>query len=127
MAYVVAEPCIKCRHTECVSVCPVDCFYEGANMVAIHPDECIDCGACVPMCPVFAIYPKDALPVKWAEYEELNARLSQVWPNLTVVKGPLPSAAQFKAVEHKRELLDQRPGEGDPPEDPQTPDDERCG
>ena len=110
MAYVVAEPCIKCRHTDCVSVCPVDCFYEGANMLAIRPGDCIDCGACVPMCPVSAIYPEDALPEKWAEYKELNARYSQIWPRIKDVKGPLPGAEEQKAVSAKREQLDPRPG-----------------
>ena len=62
MTYVVVEACIKCKHTDCVSVCPVDCFYEGENFLAIHPDECIDCNACVPACPVEAIYADDELP-----------------------------------------------------------------
>ncbi|MBI5547539.1 MAG: ferredoxin family protein [Deltaproteobacteria bacterium] len=110
MPHVVAEPCVKCRYTECVSVCPVDCFYEGANMLAIKPEECIDCGACVPMCPVNAIYPEDELPPKWAAYQELNAQLSRVWPNITDTKGPLFDAEKYRTVEDKRALLDPRPG-----------------
>src|SRR5690606_1484707 len=66
MPYVVAEPCINCKYTDCVEVCPVDCFYEGPNFLAIHPDECIDCNACVPTCPTEAIYADDELPEKWA-------------------------------------------------------------
>jgi ferredoxin len=62
MAYVVAEPCIKCKYTDCVEVCPVNCFYEGANFLAINPDECIDCGACEPVCPTKAIFPRATCP-----------------------------------------------------------------
>ena len=62
MAYVVADPCVKCKHTDCVAVCPVDCFYEGKNSLAIHPDECIDCGACEPECPATAIFEESELP-----------------------------------------------------------------
>ncbi len=116
MAHVVAEPCIKCRYTECVTVCPVDCFYEGANMLAIRPEECIDCGACIPMCPVNAIYPGEELPEKWEAYRELNDTFSHVWPKLTQSKGPLFDAEKYRAVTGKRHLLDERPGEGDPPE-----------
>ena len=72
MAYVVAEPCIKCKYTDCVEVCPVDCFYEGPNFLVIHPDECIDCGACEPECPVEAIFPEDALPEKWEPFVKIN-------------------------------------------------------
>ena len=69
MAYVVAEPCIKCKYTDCVEVCPVNCFYEGENFLVIHPDECIDCGACEPVCPTKAIYPETELPGEWKEYQ----------------------------------------------------------
>ena len=68
MAYVVAEPCVKCEYTDCVDVCPVDCFTEGVNFLAINPDECIDCGACVPECPTEAIFEETEVPEKWAEY-----------------------------------------------------------
>jgi ferredoxin len=107
MAYVVAEPCIKCKYTDCVEVCPVDCFYEGANFLVIHPDECIDCGACEPACPTKAIFPEESLPAKWSEYVQLNADLSKSWPNITEKKDPLPEAEQFKDVEDKRKLLEQ--------------------
>ena len=105
VTYVVAEPCVKCKYTDCVDVCPVDCFYEGENFLAINPDECIDCGACVPECPTEAIFSEDDLPEKWSEYTQLNARLSQKWPNIASRKEPLPEAEEFKAVAEKRGLL----------------------
>ena len=76
MAYVVADPCVKCKYTDCVAVCPVDCFYEGKNSLAINPDECIDCGACEPECPTTAIFEESELPTKWAVYKDLNAVMS---------------------------------------------------
>jgi ferredoxin len=110
MAYVVAEPCIKCKYTDCVEVCPVNCFYEGTNTVAIHPDECIDCGACEPVCPTKAIFPEADLPAKWAEYKALNAEYSTKWPNIDHKREPLPTAEEFKTVENKRNLFDPSPG-----------------
>ena len=74
MTYVVVESCIKCKYMDCVEVCPVDCFYEGENMLVIHPDECIDCGACVPACPVEAIFALDETPEKWKSFIEVNAQ-----------------------------------------------------
>ena len=73
MAYVVCEPCQDCKYTDCVAVCPVDCFYEGKNSIAIHPDECIDCGACVDPCPVDAIYPEDEVPGDQTQFIKINA------------------------------------------------------
>jgi ferredoxin len=105
MAFVVAEPCIACKYTDCVAVCPVDCFYEGANFLVIHPDECIDCGACEPVCPTKSIFPEDDLPEKWKEYTALNAELSQKWPNINKQKEPLPTAEQYKEKEGKRAML----------------------
>jgi ferredoxin len=70
MTHVVAEPCVDCKYTDCVVVCPVECFYEGERMLYIHPEECIDCEACVPECPVEAIFYEDNLPEKWASYTE---------------------------------------------------------
>ena len=86
MTYVVNESCIKCKYMDCVEVCPVDCFYEGENMLVIHPDECIDCGVCEPECPVEAIKP-DTEPglEKWLE---LNAEYAKTWPNITVKSEP---------------------------------------
>ena len=72
MAYIIAEPCINVKDKACVEVCPVDCIYEGKDMLFIHPDECIDCGACEPECPVEAIFPEDALPEKWAPFVKIN-------------------------------------------------------
>ena len=99
MAYVVAEPCVGCTFTDCVEVCPVDCFYEGPNFLAIHPDECIDCNACVPTCPVEAIYADDELPAKWEHYTEWNDYLSRQWQqmgyNITEKKDELPTADEF--------------------------------
>ena len=72
MTYVVTENCIKCKYMDCVKACPVDCFYEGANMLVIHPDECIDCGACEPECPVTAIFPEEDVPAQMKQYVQLN-------------------------------------------------------
>ena len=74
MAHIVAEPCFDCKYTDCVVVCPVDCFYEGAQMLFIHPDECIDCGVCQPECPVNAIYPEDDVPEDQTEYIGINRK-----------------------------------------------------
>ncbi len=105
MAYVVAEPCINCKFTDCVAVCPVDCFYEGENTLVINPDECIDCGACEPECPANAIFEEDDVPEKWAEYVELNAKFAAEWPNITEQQDPMPEADKYKDVENKRDLL----------------------
>ena len=112
MTYVVTEVCIKCKYTDCVEVCPVDCFYEGENMLVIHPDECIDCGVCEPECPVDAIKP-DTEPNldKWLE---LNRQYSESWPNITIKKGAPPDADAFVAEPDKfRKYFSQNPGEGD--------------
>jgi ferredoxin len=105
MAYIVAEPCINCKYTDCVAVCPVDCFYEGENMLVISPDECIDCGACEPECPVNAIFEEDDLPEKWNGYTELNEKLALEWPVITEQKEPMSTADEFKDVEEKRALM----------------------
>ncbi len=106
MAYVVTEPCIRCRYTDCVEVCPVDCFYEGPNFLVIHPDECIDCGACEPVCPSKAIFRDSDVPARWLEYVELNAALSSKWPNIKEKKDPFPDADAWKDREPKRAELD---------------------
>jgi ferredoxin len=105
MPYVVAEPCIKCKYTDCVEVCPVDCFREGPNFLVIDPEECIDCGACVPECPTEAIFLDEDLPSEWSEYIELNARLAAKWPEITEQREALPEAEKFKNVTDKRKLL----------------------
>ncbi len=112
MTYIVAEPCINCKYTDCVDVCPVDCFVEGENFLAINPDECIDCGACVPECPTEAIFEESELPEKWAEYIELNAKLSGAWPVITEKKDGLDIADEWKDVEKKREHLSETAFEG---------------
>ncbi|MFO1040592.1 MAG: ferredoxin family protein [Planctomycetaceae bacterium] len=89
MAMVVTEPCFGCKHTDCVVVCPADCFYEGESMLFIHPDECIDCGACVPECPPAAIFYEDDVPAPWHEYIELNRQMAPLCPNITEKKEPL--------------------------------------
>ena len=105
MTYVVTESCIKCKYTDCVEVCPVDCFYEGPEFLVIHPDECIDCGLCEPECPIEAIYADDELPANQIEFVEINARLADVYENITEAKEPLPDADHFKDLENKREFL----------------------
>jgi ferredoxin len=115
MAFVVTDPCVKCKYTDCVSVCPVDCFYEGQNFLVIHPDECIDCGACEPLCPVKAIFPGDSVPAEWAEYTTLNAELARVWPCISKQKAPLPEAEEFRTKPDKRSLLSRAPGPGQQP------------
>ncbi|MFO1171974.1 MAG: ferredoxin FdxA [Hyphomicrobiaceae bacterium] len=112
MTYIVNENCIKCKYTDCVEVCPVDCFYEGANMLVIHPDECIDCGVCEPECPVDAIKP-DTEPglEKWLE---INRTYSESWPNITSKKDALPEAKEFEGVADKfAKHFSAEPGEGD--------------
>ncbi len=111
MTFVVTEPCIKCKYTDCVSVCPVACFKEGVNMLVIDPDECIDCGVCVDECPVTAIFPEEEVPEKWQAYTELNARLSPGWPLIEQSKDPAADADDFKDVEDKLGMLDESPAE----------------
>lgn len=112
MTHVVAEPCINCKYTDCVDVCPVDCFVEGENFLAINPDDCIDCGACVPECPTEAIFAEDDLPEKWSEYIELNAKFAEIWPVIDEKKDPLPDADHWKEIENKREHLSEKPFQG---------------
>ena len=89
MAHVVTEPCLKSRYTDCVSVCPVDCFHEDAEMLVIDPDVCIDCGACIPECPVQAIYAQEDVPEKWNSFIALNKEKSPTLPVITQKKTPL--------------------------------------
>jgi ferredoxin len=137
MAYVVADPCIKCKYTDCVAVCPVECFYEGKNSLVIHPDECIDCGACEPECPTTALFEESALPDKWKAYKDLNAVLSgakppsdvhpvgwpaqvvsyvqggdfEPWPTITATKAALPGADDAAKEENKIAEFDPHGGE----------------
>ena len=105
MTYVVTESCIKCKYTDCVEVCPVDCFYEGPEFLVIHPDECIDCGLCEPECPIEAIFADDELPKDQIEFIEINAKLADVYENITEASEPLPDADSFKDVEGKKQFL----------------------
>jgi ferredoxin len=127
MAYIVAEPCIKCKYTDCVAVCPVECFYEGENSLVIHPDECIDCGACEPECPTTAIFEESALPEKWKAFIDVNSVFSgakpatdadtdgwpqhlvdfiqggefKTWPGITQTKEAFPDADEQAKVDQK--------------------------
>jgi len=125
MTFVVTENCRRCRYTDCVAVCPVDCFYEGKNSLAINPDECIDCGACEPECPTTAIFEESELPAKWNVYKDINSFISgakkladvdaaswpdhikaqaetaTTWPNITEQKKPLPGADEAAKEENK--------------------------
>jgi len=97
MTHVVTESCIRCKYTDCVDVCPVDCFREGPNFLTIDPDECIDCAVCIPECPVNAIYAEEDVPQGQEHMTQLNAELSRIgWPSITKRKAPLPDADDWK-------------------------------
>lgn len=106
MPFVVTENCIKCKYTDCVEVCPVDCFKEGPNFLVIDPDECIDCTLCEPECPVNAIYPEDDVPAGQEEFIRLNAELSKLWPTITARKDPPPDAKDWEGRPNKRQWLE---------------------
>ncbi|WP_029002571.1 ferredoxin FdxA [Azorhizobium doebereinerae] len=107
MAYVVTDGCIRCKYMDCVSVCPVDCFYAGENMLVIHPDECIDCGVCEPECPAEAILPDtDPRAGAWAA---LNAEYAAKWPNITEKGTPPDDADDWKGKDGKLALLSPAP------------------
>src|SRR5687768_7182632 len=112
MTYVVTEDCIKCKHMDCVEVCPVDCFYEGDNMLVIHPDECIDCGVCEPECPVDAIRPDTEPGLE--QWLSVNAEYASQWPNITIKRDPPPDAAEHDNEPDKFEkYFSPAPGQGD--------------
>ena len=108
MAYVVTEACIRCKYTDCVAVCPVDCFREGPNFLVIDPDECIDCTLCVPECPVNAIYADIDLPADQKEFEKINADISKSgdWPMINKKQDPLPEHEKWAEVKDKRQYLE---------------------
>ncbi|HEY4372039.1 MAG TPA: ferredoxin FdxA [Burkholderiales bacterium] len=106
MTHVVTESCIKCKYTDCVDVCPVDCFREGPNMLVIDPDECIDCAVCIPECPVNAIYAEEDVPDGQKNFVDLNAELAKAWSSITKTKDSLPDAEEFKDKTGKLEMLD---------------------
>tara|TARA_B100000579_G_scaffold93351_1_gene73785 strand:- start:745 stop:1068 length:324 start_codon:yes stop_codon:yes gene_type:complete len=105
MTFVVGENCINCKHTDCVEVCPVDCFYEGPNFLVIHPDECIDCALCEPECPVDAIFADDELPEDQQKLLDIAAELAESWPNISEKKEALPEAETWNGKPNKIDLL----------------------
>lgn len=106
MAYVVTEACIKCKYTDCVDVCPVDCFREGPNMLVIDPEECIDCTLCVAECPVEAIYAEDDVPDDQREFIQLNAELAKIWGPIIEQKDAPADADEWAGIREKRALLE---------------------
>ena len=101
----MSDSCVRCKYTDCVEVCPVECFHEAEHMLVIDPEECIDCGACIPECPVEAIYLDEDLPAGEEGYISLNAELSLVTPLITGSKEAHPEAETYKGVAGKRHLV----------------------
>ncbi len=108
MAHVVIGGCIKCKYQDCVSVCPVDCFYEGVNMLVIKPEECIDCGVCIPECPAKAIF-VDTDP-EASDWLAFNAKYADLWPKITEMGRPPADADDWKNVVNKLRYFDPTPG-----------------
>jgi len=106
MTFVVTENCIKCKYTDCVEVCPVDCFHEGPNFLVIDPDECIDCTLCEPECPINAIFDESDLPAGQEQFLELNAELARIWPVITQMKDAPPDADEWKDKPGKLQYLE---------------------
>ena len=105
MTFVVTESCIKCKYTDCVEVCPVDCFYEGPDFLVIHPDECIDCALCEPECPIDAIFSEDELPNDQIAFIEINAKLADVYDNITEASPPHVEEPTYKDIKNKVQFL----------------------
>lgn len=105
MTHVVTEACIECRHTDCVTVCPVDCFRAGENFLVIDPNECIDCAVCIPECPVNAIFSEESLPEDQRGFIEINARLAANWLPITTKVDSLPEAERYAGEPGKLALL----------------------
>lgn len=106
MTYVVTESCVKCKFTDCVDVCPVDCFHEGPNFLVIDPEECIDCTLCVAECPAEAIFAEDDVPEAQREFIAINAELARSWPVILERKPALADADEWLKVKDKRKLLE---------------------
>ncbi|HNA29307.1 MAG TPA: ferredoxin family protein [Thiobacillaceae bacterium] len=106
MTYVVAENCVKCKYTDCVEVCPVDCFHEGPNFLVIDPEECIDCNLCVAECPAQAIFPEDDVPADQRQFIALNAELARLWPAITEKKAAPADADAWNGKPDKAALLE---------------------
>ena len=112
MTYIVKDECIKCKLTDCVEVCPVDCFYEGENFLVIHPDECIDCGVCEPECPIDAIKPDTDESIKdMDKWLLINKKFSAIWPNISKKKEPMEEHEKFRKIKDKYEkYFSEKPG-----------------
>ena len=106
MTFVVTDNCILCKYTDCVDVCPVDCFHEGPNFLVIDPEECIDCTLCEPECPAEAIFPEDEVPAGQEHYIALNAELAQQWPVISEKKEALEEAEKWDGVADKYPYLE---------------------
>ncbi len=106
MTFVVTDECIRCKYTDCVEVCPVDCFHEGPNFLVIDPDECIDCTLCEPECPIEAIHAEDDVPDHQLAFIKINADLAQLWPVISEQKDALPEADEWAAVKDKLQYLE---------------------
>lgn len=106
MTFVVTEKCIKCKYTDCVEVCPVDCFHEGPNFLVINPEECIDCNLCVDHCPVDAIFSEDDVPEDQKVFIHINAELAKTWPILDYKKEPLPDADKWANAINKKDMIE---------------------
>ncbi len=115
MTYLVKDNCIKCKLMDCVEVCPVDCFYEGENMLVIKPDECIDCGVCEPECPINAIEPDTVENEETKKWFEINNKYSKTWPNITKKreKDVPTDQEKWRDVKGKVQYLSEKPGAGD--------------
>ena len=110
MTFIVNENCVNCRFTDCVEVCPVDCFYIGENTIVIHPDECIDCGVCEPECPADAIVADTNMTPDLAKWLAFNTEMAEIWPNITEKIDQLPDADEWNGKEGKAELVSREPG-----------------
>ncbi len=107
MTYVITENCIKCKYTDCVEVCPVDCFHEGPNFLVINPEECIDCSLCEPECPIEAIVAEEDLTDNDKHFLDLNRKLSEKWPIITEMKDAPEDAKEWEDKENKLNLLEE--------------------
>jgi ferredoxin len=106
MAFVVTENCIRCKFTDCVEVCPVDCFHEGPNFLVIDPEECIDCALCETECPANAIFAEDDLPEHFQAFTDINAEKAKIWPVITQRSAPLPDAEEWNGQTDKLKYLE---------------------